>query len=262
MVFPNGSVVEIFGLQNAADLNGKQGTISSYDSAKGRYIVFANGGHKSLKESNLRKTGGTGSGVTGSQSLKRWIQAAKKKVEIGIQRGHLWASTRGVDLWSSSPFPKILLVLLCAGLAVRWMSNDPRYAGSPSSQTREHYDQEPRRPYDSQRESQDYYDTKRSYSYDSQRDYNYNQYNSGPGYDYGHHRSYDSGSSSMMWALLLGGGYVAYRAGLFDRLQGMNWFQMAFLMNLFSSLFGGFRMGMPGMGGLGGMFGGRRRRMY
>ena len=52
----NGSIVEINGLKSAAEYNGLQGQIRSYDRAKQRYVVTVRGKPIALKAANLVAT--------------------------------------------------------------------------------------------------------------------------------------------------------------------------------------------------------------
>eukprot|EP00397_Hematodinium_sp_SG-2012_P042946 GEMP01047617.1.p1 GENE.GEMP01047617.1~~GEMP01047617.1.p1 ORF type:complete len:337 (+),score=62.97 GEMP01047617.1:108-1118(+) len=314
--FPKGSTVEVQGLINAAELNGKIGTVTGFDHYKERFVVFVNGDYKALKGTNLKtaprpaqtttassepsrtsanraqpqRTASrtTAAGADASASWKDQLQvammSAKAMCEEVVKRIQLWTRSGGTNWWSSSPFPKMIVTLLIAGLVIYWMSSDPRYSGAPRSKPHyvddagqyggerhdNRYDRRdaPQRPRTGRRvDEYDNYQRRDDYSEDdygrqgsgydqySQQDYGRQDYNT---QQYG-----SSGGSSMMWMMLLGGAFLAYRAGLFERLRGMNFFQLYFLFNILSSMFGGMRMmGRPGMGGMGGMGRGFGRRGY
>jgi len=321
--FPKHSVVEVHGLQSAADLNGKQGVVTDFNAEKQRYVVFVAGALKSLKEDNLRAKGGAtrnnssskqqqqqqqpqGSSASSSswsstaEKFAFWTSRGKTEFLRVWNRAKIWSMSEGINMWYTSPLPKMILTFLVVGLAVYWMSSDPRYSSSTTA-TRDYATVEERQDtyrddsyqrQDTYRESayRDHrsqassgYDT---YTYGHNGGYHnarngprggYDNYGGGRGYDDYGNAGYDNhynnasyggsgsrgGSSGfgMGMMLIIGAGiYYAYNQGWFARLRGMDFMQMFFLFSMLSNLFGG---GMRmGRCGLGGLGGMGRRRGF
>jgi len=251
------------------------------------------------RQQQKRQQQGQGSSTSSSawsssaDKFAAYTEGGKRKCLDAWKSAKRWTMSEGREMWRSSPIPKMILTFAVLGFAVYWISLDPKYArnagaardyATPKNDYDTYRDESYQRQ-DSYRESArddrrqaqagyDNYNTghdnygSRGYdeydNYGSSRNYG-NQYGGG-GHHY-HQRSYGGGSgsgfSTGMMLMLAMGAYYAYKQGWFNRLRGMDWMQTLFLFSMLSNLFGGgMRMGRCGLGGLGGMMGGRRRGFF
>lgn len=96
--FPCGAMVEVHGLLNAAELNGKCGIVTSFDSEKGRYVVLLDGDSKALKGTNLK--------MTATQSASSGKPLGDVDARWEAEFGTAWATKLG-DIFKTY-FPKLV----------------------------------------------------------------------------------------------------------------------------------------------------------
>jgi len=206
-----------------------------------------------------------GVGNTGD-TFSNYLEMGKRRGLEYYNKIKFWCMNEGLAMWQNGPAPKIVMLLFAVMFLYYYMANDARYARNDGKQkiktnyNENKYNDDYKRvndaPNDYDRrvynDNDDYEEKYRKQERDddrynrrqAQRDDDYerqayqdDRYDSHRG-DHSGRRQASSGSSGFstgMYVMLAFAAYQAYQRGYFERLRGMNIFQMYFLWQIAQS---------------------------